>query len=146
MSDTSRLILGAAATCVVAPLMGAVVLRFTERRLDPRAVSIAAMTLALAAAGTVAGLWHAGPGRPACIGPHLAGGDLVLVDGLTALLLPYVAVVVANVSADRKAPTAMAPERALGPQRMPAPAEPVVPATGVIRIQESPRRDDDRSR
>lgn len=63
-----------------------------------------------------------------------------------AIFLPYVAVVVANVSADRKAPTAMAPERALGPQRMPAPAEPVVPATGVIRIQESPRRDDDRSR
>jgi NADH-quinone oxidoreductase subunit M len=93
MSGASDVVLGAAAACVVAPLVGAVILRFTERRLDPRAVAIAAMTASLAAAAVVATLWHLGTGRPACIGHRLVGGDLVLVDGLTALLLPYVAVV-----------------------------------------------------
>jgi NADH-quinone oxidoreductase subunit M len=93
MSDTSRIVLAGAATCVAAPLVGAAVLRVTERRLDPRAVAIGALAVALAAAGVVAALWHQGPGRPACLGPRLAGGDLVLVDGLTAMLLPYVAVV-----------------------------------------------------
>ena len=93
MSDASDAILAATSTCVVAPLVGSVILRLTERRLDPRAVAIGAMIVSLVAAAVMAALWHLGPGRPACIGHRLAGGDLVLVDGLTALLLPYVAVV-----------------------------------------------------
>jgi len=93
MSDASDAILAAASICVVAPLVGSMILRLTERLLDPRAVAIGAMIVSLVAAAVMAALWHLGPGRPACIGHRLAGGDLVLVDGLTALLLPYVAVV-----------------------------------------------------
>jgi NADH-quinone oxidoreductase subunit M len=85
--------LAAVVSCVAAPLVGALVLRFTERRLAPRPIAIAAIVVSLAAALVTAAKWHLGDGRPVCFGHRLAGGDLVLVDGLTALLLPYVAVV-----------------------------------------------------
>jgi NADH-quinone oxidoreductase subunit M len=85
--------LAAVATCVVAPIVGAVILRFTERRIDPRIVAIAAITTSLLAAVTAAAWWHLGDGAPILRGHRLAGGDLVHIDGLTALLLPYVAVV-----------------------------------------------------
>jgi len=86
-------VVAAAVACVAAPLIGAALLRFTERRIDPRLVAIGAIAASLAAAVTLAAWWHLGDGRPARFGHRLAAGDLVLVDGLTALLLPYVAVV-----------------------------------------------------
>ena len=93
MMDGSLIALAGVATCVAAPLIGVVILRFTERRLDPRPVAMVSLAISLAAAVAVAAGWHLGDGRPACFGQRLAGGDFVLVDGLTALLLPYVAVV-----------------------------------------------------
>ena len=93
MIVASSTCIGAVATCVVAPLVGAAALRLTERRLDPRLVAIAAMGTSLVAALTAATWWHLGAGVPVVLGHRLAGGDLVYVDGLTALLLPYVAVV-----------------------------------------------------
>jgi len=83
----------AVAACVVAPIVGSVILRFTERRIDPRIVAITAIATSLLAAMTAAAWWHLGDGAPILRGPRLAGGDLVHIDGLTALLLPYVAVV-----------------------------------------------------
>jgi NADH-quinone oxidoreductase subunit M len=83
----------AVAACVVAPIVGSVILRFTERRIDPRIVAITAIAASLLAAMTAAAWWHLGDGAPILRGPRLAGGDLVHIDGLTALLLPYVAVV-----------------------------------------------------
>ncbi|MBM4011086.1 MAG: hypothetical protein FJ286_06860 [Planctomycetes bacterium] len=85
--------IAAALTCMAAPLVGVAVLRLTERRIDPRLVAIGAIAASLGAAVTLAAWWHLGNGQPARFGHRLAAGDLVLVDGLTALLLPYVAIV-----------------------------------------------------
>lgn len=55
-----------------------------------------------------------------------------------AIILPYVAVVFANVSADMKAPTAAGPDRMI---EAPAPrpeSAPSAPAPTVIRIDENP--------
>ncbi len=83
----------ALAVAVAAPAIGAVVLRFTERLLDPRMVAAGAIVTSLAASVVAAAWWHLGDATPARCGPRLVGGDLVLVDGLTSLLLPYVAIV-----------------------------------------------------
>ncbi|MGI9176832.1 MAG: proton-conducting transporter membrane subunit [Pirellulales bacterium] len=83
----------AVAVCVLAPLVGAAALHFAERRFNPRLIAATAVGVSLAAAIVAAICWHGGSGRPACFGHRLAGGDVIFVDGLTALLLPYVAVV-----------------------------------------------------
>lgn len=93
MSDTQTPVLIAVAVCVAAPLFGAVVLRFAERVFNPRLIAATAVGVSLVAAIVAAGCWHFGGGRPATFGHRLAGGDVVFFDGLTALLLPYVAVV-----------------------------------------------------
>ena len=85
--------LAAVAVCTAAPLVGAVALRLTERRIDPRLVASSAVGISLVASLVAAACWHLGSGRPTTFGPGLAGGSVVLVDGLTAILLPYVAVV-----------------------------------------------------
>lgn len=54
-----------------------------------------------------------------------------------AVLLPYLAVVVANVGSDGNEATAVAPEREITAA---PPAPPVAPATEVIRIRESDPR------
>jgi len=93
MSDTQTPGLIAVAVCIAAPLVGAVALRFAERLFNPRLIAATAVGVSLMAAIVAAACWHCGSGRPATFGHQLAGGDVVFVDGLTALLLPYVAVV-----------------------------------------------------
>ncbi|RLS76070.1 MAG: hypothetical protein DWI03_10075 [Planctomycetota bacterium] len=93
MNTLEVVTLAAVATCVAAPLAGALALRFLGQRLDPRIASAAAIGLSFAAAVTVAVCWQWGGGRTLTYGSRLAGGDLVIIDGLTALLLPYVATV-----------------------------------------------------
>ncbi|QPE05754.1 DUF3099 domain-containing protein [Microbacterium schleiferi] len=57
-----------------------------------------------------------------------------------AIFLPYLAVVIANVSADMTAPTALGPERMIeAPAPSPAPTATAAPAPQVIRIDESPQ-------
>ena len=85
--------LAAVATCIAAPLAGAAALRSAERRINPRIVAATAVGISLVAALVISAGWHLGDGRSLAVGPRLAGGSLVLVDGLTALLLPYLAVV-----------------------------------------------------
>lgn len=93
MSDLETLSLVAVGVCVAAPLVGAAALRFAERRFNPRLIAATAVGVSLAAAIVAAAGWHGGSGRPASFGHRLAGGDVIFIDGLTALLLPYVAVV-----------------------------------------------------
>ena len=83
----------ALAVTVAAPAIGAVVLRFTERLLDPRMVAAGAIVTSLAASVVAAAWWHLGDATPARCGPRLVGGDLVLVDGLTASAAEIVAAV-----------------------------------------------------
>lgn len=93
MIDTGFLSLAAVATCIVAPLAGSLALRFAGRRFDPRVLAAIAMGISLAAAVVAAACWHLGDGRPATFGHRLVGGHVILVDGLTSLMLPYVALV-----------------------------------------------------
>jgi NADH-quinone oxidoreductase subunit M len=85
--------LAGVATCVTAPAAGALALRFLGQRLAPRLTSGVAIGLSFGAAVVVACCWQYGGGRTLAFGSRMAGGDLVVVDGLTALLLPYVAAV-----------------------------------------------------
>jgi NADH-quinone oxidoreductase subunit M len=105
MNGSAPLLLAAAA-CVAGPLFGVAAIRLRGEERNPRWPAVGGVAVALAAAGTLAWLWHAGSGRPVAYGPSLAGGSLVFVDGLTALLLPFVAAV-------QLAIVLMAPRRAL---------------------------------
>ncbi len=93
MTPLEPAVLGCVATCIAAPLAAAATLRLLGDRVNPRLPAAAAIIVSLAAAVGLAALWHSGSGRPLLFGARLAGGGLVHVDGLTALLLPYVAVV-----------------------------------------------------
>ena len=108
MTGLEAITLAAVGTCVAAPLAATLLLRFRGERLHPRLPATAAVGVSLAAAVTVAACWHLGPGRPLLFGPRLAGGGLVCVDGLTALLLPYVTLVDLAI-------VLVAPRRALAP-------------------------------
>ncbi len=93
MIGPDDLMLMAVAVCIVSPLAGAAAQRFGGQRLDPRLIAATSIGISFAATVVAAACWHFGDGRPVTFGHRLAGGDLILVDGLTALLLPYVAVV-----------------------------------------------------
>lgn len=60
--------------------------------------------------------------------------------GAGAIFLPYVAVIVANVGADVRRSAAVSPERML--EAAPPPPEATTEQPRVIRITETPRRDD----
>jgi NADH-quinone oxidoreductase subunit M len=108
MSPPDVIPVAAAGVAVAAPLVGAAVLRIGGSRLDSRAVAGTALGAVLAAAAVVAWCWHAAAGRIVIWGDRLAGGSLVTVDGLTALLMPFIAVV-------NLAILLAAPRRALAP-------------------------------
>jgi NADH-quinone oxidoreductase subunit M len=93
MTPIEAAVLGCATTCIAAPLVAAAALRLLGERVNPRLPAAIAILVSLSAATCLAALWHCGSGRPLLFGPRLAGGGLVHVDGLTALLLPYVAIV-----------------------------------------------------
>ena len=93
MMSPEAAVLGCVVTCVAAPLVAAAAVRLLGERVNPRLPAAAAIGVSLAAATCLAAVWHSSAGRPLLFGPRLAGGGLVHVDGLTALLLPYVALV-----------------------------------------------------
>jgi len=88
-----RLLPAAAAIAVFAPLAGAAGAQLAGRRCHPRLPAGWSLAASLAAALTLAWGWRSGPGREVLLGPQLAGGSLVHLDGLTAILLPLVAIV-----------------------------------------------------
>ena len=93
MIPVDTLLLTATTICVLAPLASAAVLRLVGERVEPRLVAGSGAAVALVAALAMSAAWHVGPGLPIARGPRLADGSLVFIDGLTALLLPYVTLV-----------------------------------------------------
>ena len=109
MSDFERLLVLAAATCVVAPLVTALVARLAAGLVHPRVPAGIGQAVSLAAAVAVAQGWRVGPGRELLLGPRLVGGSLIHIDGLTAILLPLVALTMLAIML-------VAPRRALTPE------------------------------
>jgi len=86
-------LLSAAAVVVAAPLAGAVAVALGFRRGNPRGLAVAATTAALLASLTITFLWSRSDGTGVAFGERLGGGSFVCIDGITAVLLPYVALV-----------------------------------------------------
>jgi NADH-quinone oxidoreductase subunit M len=86
-------LLGAAAITVAAPLAAAAVIAAGLGGGRPRRPAVAALTLALVSSLALSLLWSRTDGTPLAAGDRLGGGTLLLVDGITAVLLPYAAVV-----------------------------------------------------
>jgi NADH-quinone oxidoreductase subunit M len=91
--DVPTLGLIAAAMVVAAPLAGAGVLAAGYPRSRPRLFAVAVALLSLAASLVITALWSRGDGAPLVCGDQLGGGRLLWIDGITAVLLPYVALV-----------------------------------------------------
>jgi NADH-quinone oxidoreductase subunit M len=103
-----NLILLGAATAVAAPLAAAGLAAVGLARRAPRALAIAATAVSFVACVAIAIGWQAGDGQPVAFGAALGGGRLVFIDGLNALLLPYVALIALAI-------LLVAPRRALEP-------------------------------
>jgi len=86
-------IVTAAVVTVVAPLAGAAVTALGLAPASPRRFACAVVGASLAASLAVTFIWAGTTGEPLSLGERLGGGSLVHVDGITAVLLPYVAVV-----------------------------------------------------
>ena len=86
-------LLAAAAITVAAPLIGSVVTAFGFRRGSPRRFAVAVACVSLLASAAVTMLWNQTDGAQFGFGDRLGGGRLVCIDGITAVLLPYVALV-----------------------------------------------------
>jgi len=108
MTETNQAaLLAAAAITVVAPLAGAAATALGFRRGHPRGFAVAATTLSLLASLVITAIWSQSDGTPVAFGDRLGGGRLICIDGITAILLPYVALV-------EMAILLVAPRRALG--------------------------------
>jgi NADH-quinone oxidoreductase subunit M len=58
----------------------------------PRRLAVPAACAALASSLAISLLWSRTDGTPLALGDRLGGGSLVCIDGITAVLLPYVAI------------------------------------------------------
>ena len=91
--DSPALGLLAAAAAVAAPLAGGGILALGYPRERPRLFAVAVTLVSLAASLVITGLWSRGDGAPLLFGDQLGGGRLLCIDGITAVLLPFVALV-----------------------------------------------------
>ena len=103
-----RGLLVAAAITVAAPLIGSAVTAVGLTRGKPRRLAVAMAFVSLLASLAVTTLWSQTDGAPRLFGDRLGGGRFVCIDGITAVLLPYVALV-------EMAILLVAPRRALEP-------------------------------
>ncbi len=103
-----RGLLVAAAITVAAPLIGSAVTAMGLTRGKPRPFAVAMAFVSLLASLAVTTLWSQTDGAPRLFGDRLGGGRFVCIDGITAVLLPYVALV-------EMAILLVAPRRALEP-------------------------------
>jgi len=101
-------LLAAAAITVAAPLFGAAVTASGLHRGSPRRLAVAMACVSLLGSLAITMLWSQTDGAPRVFGDRLGGGWFVCIDGITAVLLPYVALV-------EMAILMVAPRRALEP-------------------------------
>lgn len=100
-------VLASATVALAAPLLGAAATAVGVGRSRPRTLCSCAAGLSFLAGVALSCFWHSGDGRPIEFGERLGGGSLVHVDGLTAVLLPYVTLVALAI-------VLLAPRRMLG--------------------------------
>jgi NADH-quinone oxidoreductase subunit M len=86
-------LLAGAAVTVAAPLVGSGIAALGLAGRSSRLLAIVASGISLAASGIIAAAWTASDGTPVGFGQTLGDGRLVFIDGLTAALLPYVALI-----------------------------------------------------
>ena len=91
--DSDVGLLTAAAITVAAPLIGSAATAFGFRRGSPRRFAVAIAGVSLLASLAITILWSKTDGDPFLFGDRLGGGWFVCIDGITAVLLPYVALV-----------------------------------------------------
>lgn len=91
-ADTAMMpLVAAAAATVCVPLVAAAAVHLGACRRSPRTVAVAAIGVALASSAGILGWWW-GDGRSAFeFGSRLGGGSVLHIDGVTAVLLPFVA-------------------------------------------------------
>jgi len=83
----------AAAVTVAAPLLTAAAIALGVGRGRLRRVAVVAAVVALASSLAVSLMWSQTDGATLAFGDRLGGGSILFVDGITAVLLPYVALV-----------------------------------------------------
>jgi NADH-quinone oxidoreductase subunit M len=81
------------AAAVVAPLIAVAVLKLGGFPTSPRTPAAAALFIACLAASGIVLLWNSGNGESFSCGERLGGGSLIQIDGITAVLMPTVAVI-----------------------------------------------------
>ncbi|MFM8435456.1 MAG: proton-conducting transporter membrane subunit, partial [Planctomycetia bacterium] len=86
-------VLGLVAAVVALPLFAAAVVAAGGFRRSPRTPAVGGLGAALAAAALLSWLSYAATGSAFEFGPRFGGGSLVHVDGITATLLPTVALI-----------------------------------------------------
>ncbi len=91
-SDTTGLVLVAAVFAIGLPLLSSLALSLGGLSAHRRKVALLASGGSALAALAAAVGWYVGSGLAVTLGPQLGGGRLVQIDGLSALLLPFVAV------------------------------------------------------
>ena len=101
-------LLAAAAITVAAPLVGAAVTASGIHRGSSRRLAVTMACVSLLGSLAITMLWSQTDGAPRVFGDRLGGGWFVCIDGITAVLLPYVALV-------EMAILLVAPRRALEP-------------------------------
>ena len=93
LAENHFLILALVAVMVAAPLLAAAAVMAGISRSSPRTPAAVALGLAFLAANGLAWLWHTGDGVACEFGDRLGGGSFIHVDGITTVLLPFVALV-----------------------------------------------------
>ena len=86
-------LLAGAAVTVAAPLVGSGIAALGLAGRSARWLAIVASGISLAASCLIAAAWTTSDGTPVGFGETLGDGRLVFIDGLTAALLPYVALI-----------------------------------------------------
>ena len=90
--NDGRLVVSLAAAVIV-PLITAFYVSRGGSAASPRKPAVAALTISLVASLVITATWVNGPEVALELGERLGGGYLVHVDGVTAMLLPFVAMV-----------------------------------------------------
>ena len=92
--ETMRIgMLAAFGTAIAAPLAGVLFAAAGLGRRAPRGLAVTTATVSLVASLTMTVLWHARDEAPLTLGSRFGGGWPLHVDGLTAVLFPYVSLI-----------------------------------------------------